>query len=72
MDELLTELLAFRGGCLKLPDAPALGLEHDQAVVDSLTLAPSERIPAGNYANLVFGDESHTSVPPYPPREYGR
>jgi D-galactarolactone cycloisomerase len=71
MDQLLIEPLAFRDGRIQLSNRPGLGLELDADVVEALALPRGQRIPAGNYADLVFGDEPYDSVPPYAVQEYG-
>jgi D-galactarolactone cycloisomerase len=70
MEELLVEPLEFRDGRLKLSDKPGLGLELDSHVVDSLTLPADERLPPGNYADLVFGGGQYESVRPHAAAQY--
>jgi D-galactarolactone cycloisomerase len=70
MDDILVEPLAFHDGSIQLTNAPGLGIELDLDVVEALALPRGTRIPPGNYADLVFGDEPYESVPTYAAREY--
>jgi D-galactarolactone cycloisomerase len=64
MDELLTEAPVFRSGQLQLSDRPGLGIEVDKTMLRKFTLARGLPIPAGNYADLVFGTATtYTTVP---------
>lgn len=64
MDALLVEAPDLRDGKLHLKSAPGLGIEVDQEVLARLAMPPDRPVPAGNYADLVFGPESYTAVPP--------
>jgi hypothetical protein len=64
MDELLTEAPVFRSGQLQLSERPGLGIEVDKTMLRKFTLARGLPIPAGNYADLVFGTATpYTAVP---------
>jgi D-galactarolactone cycloisomerase len=64
MDELLTEPPDIRGGQLHLSERPGLGIEVDKTMLRKFTLARGLPIPAGNYADLVFGVATpYTPVP---------
>jgi L-alanine-DL-glutamate epimerase-like enolase superfamily enzyme len=64
MDELLTEAPVFRSGQLQLSERPGLGIEVDKTMLRKFTLARGLPIPAGNYADLVFGTATtYTPVP---------
>lgn len=65
IDELLTEPLRIEDGLLRLPDAPGLGIELNQAVVDRLAMPRDQLIPDGNYSDLIFGAEYLNVAPPY-------
>jgi len=64
MDVLLLEPPDIRDGMLHLTSRPGLGVTVDPQVLDRLELQPGRPIPPGNYADLVFGPESYTAVPP--------
>lgn len=70
MESLLTEPLVIRDGKLHLPDRPGLGVELDEDVVERLRLPRGEPTPAGNYADLVFGNEPYDAVAPYAAERY--
>jgi D-galactarolactone cycloisomerase len=64
MDELLTEAPVYRSGQLQLSERPGLGIEVDKTMLRKFTLARGLPIPAGNYADLVFGTATtYTPVP---------
>lgn len=63
MDRLLEEPPDIRDGMLHLGKRPGLGIDVDQEVLRELELPPGEPVPAGNYADLVFGDQAYTAVP---------
>ena len=64
MDALLVERPDVRDGKLHLASRPGLGVTVDPKVLATLTLPPGRAVPPGNYADLVFGPESYTAVPP--------
>ena len=64
MDSLLTEPPDIRGGRLHLSSRPGLGVTIDQQVLEGLELPAGRAIPPGNYADLVFGRQAYTAVPP--------
>jgi D-galactarolactone cycloisomerase len=64
MDSLLVEPPDIRDGKLHLASRPGLGVTVDRQVLERLELPPGRPIPPGNYADLVFGPESYTPVPP--------
>jgi D-galactarolactone cycloisomerase len=64
MDVLLVEPPDIRDGELHLTSGPGLGITVDRQVLERLELPPGRPIPPGNYADLVFGPESYTAVPP--------
>jgi L-alanine-DL-glutamate epimerase-like enolase superfamily enzyme len=70
MDGLLAEPLRFEQGRLQLSGRPGLGIELDPEVVAALALPRGARIPPGNYADLLFGDQAFESVPPYAATSY--
>jgi D-galactarolactone cycloisomerase len=65
IDELLSEPLRIEDGLLRLPDAPGLGIELNQATVDRLTVPRSQLMIDGNYSDLVFGRQHYSVAPPY-------
>jgi D-galactarolactone cycloisomerase len=64
MDALLVEPPDIRDGKLHLTSRPGLGVAIDPKVLERLALPPGRPVPTGNYADLVFGPEGYTAVPP--------
>lgn len=62
MDKLLVEPPDIRNGTLHLSTRPGLGIEVDLEVMRRLELPRDSTLPAGNYADLVFGGESYVPV----------
>jgi L-alanine-DL-glutamate epimerase-like enolase superfamily enzyme len=62
MDRLLEQPPDIRDGVLHLSDRPGLGVDVDPEVLRELELPAGEPVPAGNYADLVFGDQAYTAV----------
>lgn len=65
IDELLQEPLAVTDGEVSLPQAPGLGVELNEEVVDRYALPPGSQVPDGNYSDVVFGGTSYTPAGPY-------
>jgi D-galactarolactone cycloisomerase len=70
MDLLLAEPLVFHDGRIRLSKAPGLGIELDPDVVRSHALPRGTRLPHGNYADLVFGNEPYESVSQHAAQDY--
>ncbi len=62
MDRLLMEPPDIRDGMLHLGTRPGLGVDVDRRVLRELELPRGASVPAGNYADLVFGDQPYTAV----------
>ncbi len=65
MTDLLHVAPEIENGMLRLGDQPGLGIAVDLDVMGKLELPAGEQLPAGNYADLVFGGEPYTPVPPH-------
>ena len=65
IEELLKEPLQFREGLLELSEAPGLGVELDENVIDRYRLRYPFKIPDGSYSDMVFGREYDTPAGPY-------
>jgi len=63
VDELLAEPLTVRDGLLRLGEAPGLGVELDERVVERYRLPDPQALPDGFYSDMVFGKE-HLYTPP--------
>ena len=55
IDELLTSPLMVRDGLLEITDAPGLGIELRQDVVERYRLPGGAPIPPGTYSDMIFG-----------------
>lgn len=55
VDELLVEPLRVENGWLRLSDAPGLGIELRDDVVQRWRLPNPPMVPEGNYSDMVFG-----------------
>ena len=65
VDELLVEPLLVEDGILRLSDAPGLGIQLNQAVLDRYRMSDPFNISPGAYSDMVFGPEFHNPAPPY-------
>ena len=65
IEDLLKHCIRVEAGEVELSDAPGLGIELDDTVVEKYTLAPHDEIPLGNYSDLVFGRNHYAPAPPY-------
>ena len=65
VDELLTSRLSVRDGLLELSDAPGLGIELRQDVVERYRLPNGTQPPAGTYSDMIFGGERLHQIAPY-------
>jgi D-galactarolactone cycloisomerase len=65
IEELLEEPLVIRDGMLQLPQGPGLGVKPRSDMIEAFTLARDERLPEGNYADIVSGSAEWTSTAPY-------
>jgi len=65
VDCLLAEPLEVRDGQLRLGNAPGLGVELDEQVVERYRMPDPLALPDGFYSDMVFGKESLYSPPPY-------
>jgi D-galactarolactone cycloisomerase len=64
IEELLMEPLSIQDGMLQLPDAPGLGIEINQDILDRHAWPTRIPLPEGNYSDMVFG--SAYWFPPIP------
>jgi len=64
IDGLLTEPIAVKDGSIHLSDRPGLGVEVDPAIVERYEVRAGQRLPDGNYADMVFGGGDYSVVPP--------
>jgi hypothetical protein len=48
-----------------MPQAPGLGIELNDDVVERYTLPAGSPIPPGNYSDMVFGRECYAPAGPY-------
>lgn len=55
VDELLVEPLTITDGTLSLGNAPGLGIELNEAVIQQYRLQDPLNVPDGNYSDMVFG-----------------
>ena len=65
VDCLLAEPLAVHDGQLRLGNAPGLGVELDEQVIERYRMPDPLVLPDGFYSDMVFGKESLYSPPPY-------
>lgn len=65
IDDLLTEPLTVRDGLLRLPNAPGLGIELNEATIDRYRLSADQPIPDGAYSDMSFGKAFDVPTPPY-------
>ena len=65
IDELLAEPLIVRDGEMSLPTGPGLGIQLDEDLLGAYALAPGAPIPAGNYADMVFGRGHYAAISSY-------
>lgn len=65
IDDLLTEKLVVSDGAIQLPQAPGLGIELDEEVVERYTIPAGEPVPEGNYSDMVFGRADYAPASPY-------
>lgn len=54
IDRLLKTPLEIRDGTIKLPKGPGLGIELDEDTVARHEISRGERVPPGNYSDMVF------------------
>ena len=64
--DLLTEPLQVTDGQLQLSDAPGLGIQLNQDIVDRYRLADPFNIPDGVYSDMVFGKGRFHPAGAYP------
>lgn len=65
IEDLLATPLNIRDGLLHLGDAPGLGIELDEKVVERLRMADPLQVPDGRYSDMVFGAPYYTPAAPY-------
>lgn len=65
IDDLLVEPIDVVDGHLQLSHAPGLGIELNAATLDRWALPQNERVPDGNYSDMVFGADYLGRRPPY-------
>lgn len=52
-------------GCFRLPKAPGLGVDLDDAVIRRWTMPAGQRLPIGAYSDMSFGKEYWVFREPY-------
>ncbi len=65
VDALLVEPLHVKEGMLRLSDAPGLGIEINEKVIDQLRLPASMPVPDGCFSDMFFGQEYLYTAQPY-------
>ena len=65
IDDLLVEPHRIEDGCFRLPKAPGLGVDLNEAVIRRWTLPASQRLPSGAYSDMSFGKEYWVHREPY-------
>ena len=65
VDELLMEPLQIHDGKLRISNAPGLGIEINQAVIDRLRLPANTPVPDGCFSDLFFGKDYLHQASPY-------
>jgi L-alanine-DL-glutamate epimerase-like enolase superfamily enzyme len=65
VEELLTEKLRIREGRLQLDDAPGLGIELQDEVVERYRMPDPLQVPKGCYSDMMFGREYLPPACPY-------
>jgi len=65
VDDLLVEPLEVRDGRLFLSDAPGLGVELNDEVVQQYRSQDPLSLPDGAYSDMVFGPQYLNPLPPY-------
>jgi D-galactarolactone cycloisomerase len=65
VDELLVEPLRVKDGMLHISQAPGLGIEIDEAVLDRLRLPADTPVPDGCFSDMFFGKEYLHEALPY-------
>ena len=66
VDDLLVEPLEVRDGRLSLSDAPGLGIELNDEVLQQYRSQDPLSLPDGAYSDMVFGPQHFNPAPPYP------
>ena len=51
------EVINLEDGCFRLPKAPGLGVDLNEAVIRRWTLPASQRLPIGAYSDMSFGKQ---------------
>lgn len=65
IDDLLIEPLVLRDGELALPEAPGLGIDLNEDIVQRYILKAGAPLPDGSYSDMVFGQAHYAPAPPY-------
>ena len=65
IEELLTVKPRVEDGEIAMPQGPGLGIALDESTVERYSLPKGERIPDGNYSDMVFGLRFHAPAAPY-------
>ena len=66
VENLLKQPLQIEDGMLTLPDAPGLGIELDESVIEKHRLPDPLALPDGAYSDMLFGADHWNPAPPYP------
>jgi L-alanine-DL-glutamate epimerase-like enolase superfamily enzyme len=65
VDDLLVEPLQVKDGLLQLSNAPGLGIEVNQALVERLRLPAGSQVPDGCFSDMFFGKDYLYEAQPY-------
>ena len=66
IDDLLVEPHRIEDGCFRLPKAPGLGVDLNEAVIRRWTMPAGQRLPIGAYSDMSFGKVTESlSSPPW-------
>jgi L-alanine-DL-glutamate epimerase-like enolase superfamily enzyme len=65
VDDLLVEPIQVKDGLLRLSNAPGLGIEVNQALVERLRLPAGSLVPDGCFSDMFFGKDYLYEAQPY-------
>ena len=69
VDRLLVTPLRVQDGQLQLSDAPGLGIELDEEVLQQLKTSRPLQVPQGHYSDMIFGQQFYHPVGEFEPME---
>ena len=65
VDRLLVDPLRVQDGHLQLSDAPGLGIQLDEQVIEEFRMLDPLRVPDGHYSDMIFGQQFYHPVGEY-------